>query len=962
MNDLLVIRGIIYRHYFCDVAGQVYKDTEANRKKVTQGTNMTWSDRFAAFRRGLIRICAVAVVLTSSILAQNGNTWITMRCLQGDVISLDDTVRFEITVDTRGEDIYGYQIFLTIPEVFTPVLHHTIIDGVVKYAPFIAGNFINVAPFTNKVHEDVGGLYGSGYQYNYGQFGSSGIYEGKGVVASFDLAVTQMPVDPTEVVAIKYDYNNSDGRYTKYARVPLTGEGREEKPFGQAIPDTVQIAGALIYPPIPDTVLTPGSGLDIWLGQHFTSLLDSTDAIWSYDPPYNIPGGSSFNIVDQRPALQTYELQFNTAPTDHDSLDVLIKMQATDPMPPNYTFYDQQNWKVIVDHAPVFDQPLPDTLTTNEDVPITYFPANGALFTDRDDSLAAISVWLEPDSLVHVRYDSVNTVTFYADTNWYGGPLDARLYVQDALGVSADTLLTFTVNPVNDAPIFNLDSLTGGLGDTLVIHHNMDPTVIDLNDFVSDEENDVLLGWTIVSNSDPTSLPTATLTSEGVLTVDASDTSPLPTDVLLVLRVSDNGAPTPETATDTLVVSIRPYPPQITFVGDIKIDATQDPADTTLDLTLWADDLDTPADQLTWAFVAMDAVTEATDATVNITPNNTTMTAVTLTVPTGYSAIDLLEMVVTDDYGYSDTDTARLFIFDDDGPMIFPLPGLTVYRDTTYAGILDLDDYVADLQDDPSNIRWESFGGDSLESFSIDPYHEVTITTNSTFIGNLTVSLVATNSRGLKDTSNLAILVSRRVDGPPLWYAVPDEVEVVYGWTTDLFTYGQVCYDETPTDQIDFTPYHEEDSLIVKVPALTDSVQLTVPPARADDKYTTRLYFSARDDIDSVSYSNTITVNVKDSFSPVWQRIPTISLNIGETYSGLFLWDYVSDRDTDNNDLTIEVDDNDNPYLEVSYDRHERAHRQRQCQNRRQLARYHRYRRQRQHGHYHGARGRIRSR
>ncbi|MBA7696745.1 hypothetical protein ES703_105396 [subsurface metagenome] len=291
---------------------------------------------------------------------------------------------------------------------------------------------------------------------------------------------------------------------------------------------------------------------------------------------------------------------------------------------------------------------------------------------------------------------------------------------------------------------------------------------------------------------------------------------------------------------------------------------------------------------------------------------------VNISVTQAYDAVDLLEMKVTDDAGYSDIDTARLFIFDGDAPMIYPLPGLTIYRDTTYAGILGLDDYVADIQDEPSNINWTSFGGDSLESFSIDfSTHEVTITTNSTFIGNLTVSLVATNSRGLKDTSDLAILVSRVNDGPPLWYAVPAEVEVVYGWTTDLFNYSQICFDETPTDQIIFTPYYEEDSLTVTIVS-PDSVKLRTP--LPDKKYTTQLYFSARDEIDSVSTSGIITVNVKDSFSPVWQRIPTISLNIGETSSGLFLRDYVSDRDTPDNLLTIDVVNLNPSVITVSYD------------------------------------------
>ena len=851
------------------------------------------------------------------------------------LLAIGDTATFEIWMNPGtpyGKDITGYEFYLTFdPTVFKPLFADTVIsisdgDTTITYQPFSIGELILGHWEKNNTRgdewsdpypdPDLNLL--AGFQLDYSQHtapSGSGreSFAHSGVAGTFVLTVIGVP--PTGTATITFDDQyiipTEGARQTRYypkIRDPKYGN---RVPFNILGNLDILIGGLKIRPVIPDTVVTPGTTLRIILEDHFLSgMYDPDEVTWTLTGITN-PGGTNAYRDDADTSLVVTSLG-----TDQCYVDLTVKLESNVPL---YT--DSQPLRVTVDNRPVFDQDLSNPLlfTFDEDTQLP-LDANadiigGVLFTDQDDNGPDLTIWLEPSSPINLSYDNVNTVTFDADTNWFGS-YQARLFVEDVLGVSADTLLTFTVNPVNDAPIFNLDSLSG-LGDTLVIHHKQDPTVIDLKDHVSDEENDVLSGWTIVSNSDPTSLPIAALTSEGVLTVDASDSSPLPTDVLLVLQVSDNGTPIPETTTDTLVVSIRPYPPEIVIVENIKINS-QDAPSKRLNLADWVIDLDTPPAAMTWSFRALDAVTGAVDPYVTFAPSNPlTGDTVNIGVTQAYAATDLLEMTVTDDAGYSDIDTARLFIFDGDAPMIYPLPSLTIYRDTTYTGILDLDDYVADIQDNPAAIGWTSFGGDSLESFVIDlSSHEITITTNTTFIGNLIVSLVAINSRGLRDTSDLAILVSRVNDGPPLWYAVPDVVEVVYGWTTDLFTYGQICYDETPTDSILFTPYYEADSLTVTVPALTDSVQLTTPLEVKDE--TTYLYFSAEDDSGRVSYSDTITVLLKDSFSPDWQRIPTISLNIGETYSGLFLRDYVSDRDTPDNLLTIDVV-NLNSLINVSY-------------------------------------------
>ena len=810
------------------------------------------------------------------------------------VLALADTVTFRIIIDPENQDLTGFEFYLTIdPAVLKPILlANQINDTTIVYRPFTKGSFPG-GTGVNDTHGDewsdpyvdLNGL--SGFQLDYSQQTGVGsprqTFSYIGTGATFQAVVIGLPSDPSGQTTITFDSGGihyQEGRQNRYW--PEVGDG-----INMATTDGVfNIGGVRISPALPDTVLAPGDTWREYLPDHFASGL-YVDGAWSIIPEY-IPGDPNAYID-----FADTSLVVTSSAGAHDSVTFTIRLEEQ----VDFLYYDEQRIRVTVDYPPVFTAPLPaQPFTYDEDDSLQLVDSD--IFSDADDGGTSISVWLEPSSPIRVNYDGgAGTIAFSADTNYFSiASYDsARLFIADGLGVTIDSLIKFTVNSVNDTPVVDF----GILGDTLVIHRNT-PDTLDLSLFATDVD-DAVLNLSSYPNFSPDTLTVIPLPGD-LLRLEAGSTCPFIDILLIITATDDDGA----SDSDTLVVSVQPWPPEIIIVENIKINSQDTPPAKVIDLAAWVNDLDTPDDQMTWYFRALDAGTEAVDPSVTINPNNTLMTSVTLTVPSGYSAVDLLEMTVTDDANNTDIDTARLFIFDGDAPMIFPLPGLTIYRDSTHAGILDLDDYVADLLDDPSNINWTSFGGDSLASFYIDPSsHEVTITTNSTFIGNLTVSLVATNSRGLRDTSDLAILVSRLNDGPPLWYAVPDEVEVVSGWTTDLFNYSQVCYDETPTDQIIFTPIYNTDSLTVLPIVLPDSVKLETPIS--DKKYTTQLYFSAQDAIDSVSYSGIITVNVKDSFSPVWERIPTISLNVGGTSSGLFLWDYVSDRDTPDNLLTIDV-------------------------------------------------------
>jgi len=814
-------------------------------------------------------------------------------------------VTISIQVNTGSEEITGLRFYLTLdPDIFRPVLIYD--DGT---RPFIPGDLIGMSAHDNHMHGDSlhlgpDGNGIDGWQLDYFQQINVGASpkDGSGTGATFAVEIIDIPSDPLQTPTLSFEDVNKYDRRTGYTTPNGTRLGFSNFPN----PTPIEIAGLGIRPVIPDTIITPGSGLDIYMGDHFSSnIIDSADAIWSRQilNPVPLPTGASFDIIPL--SGPTSRLIMTTGPSDHFILDVLINLEGTDTTS-GLTFYDQQPLQVVVDYVPVFDQPLPDTVIFDEDVPLRLV-GNGIFFTDLDDFGTDLQVRLEPDTYIHVSYTATDSIIFYADANWFGS-YPARLFVEDALGVSADTLLTFTVNSINDPPVVSFDSVSV-LGDTLVIHRAT-PDTLALKLFVTDVDDPVLT-WS-VNNPDPINL-SDTLLAGDLLRLEADSASPF-IDIALTLTATDDSL---DSDSDILVVSIRSWPPVITILDDIKILAG---VDSTVALDDWVSDNDTPDSDMIWSFEVVDYITKVPDPQVSYTYDQASQTVI-FNTPPGYAATDLLILTVQDDDSNVDVDTTRLTVFDSYDPVIYPLDTVVVYRDTS-TQVLDLDDYVVDPIFSPDTLTWTIiYDGDSLKAVTIDNEHVVTIETDPGFFGWDSVIFVVTNPdpAGYSDTSTLVVRVIPRYDGPPVWYSIQDTVENVYPYIDTLFILTDVCKDDfTPGDQLNFTPFVNPDllkPLNLDIDPTTLLASISVP---ATGNYTTWFYFSAEDAMGQVSNSDTVQVLIKDSYSPVWLRMPTVAMYVNETYSGLILQDFLSDKDTPPGAHTITLD-NPNPRITVTY-------------------------------------------
>jgi len=852
----------------------------------------------------------------------HGSAIISIESASGsNVLVLGDTATFDIMIDTRGEDIYGSSAYLSIPDsIFTLVFDP---DAASEYVPFIPGDWINGpsypnSTFTDSLGQELNGI--PGIQYNYSQSslvgGNKSTRKGKGVLAQFRLAPHTIPDNPAGEVTLSFDNWSQGGvpqRETRYQEWPhdTPPYTMESWKYAQYLSLTVTIAGAAIFPAIPDTNLTPGDNWIISLDDHFTSGVyapGDSGVVWS-QTPINTPAGA--NVIPDWPNRQ---IDITTIAGTHGTIEFDLFLSATGI--PGNDFADTQRVTITVDHLPVFDQPLSDPFLTFDEDTQSPLPANaalgGVLFTDLDDNGSDIMAWLVPDTQVHLTYDDINTITFFADTNWYGDH-SARLYIQDALGISINTLLTFTVNPVNDAPVVDLDSV-GVLLDTVIIHYGPGGgDTLALADYISDVDNPYG-GLDINATSLVDTIVSAILFSGDSLVL-ATVGSVWYGDVSVEVTATDNE---PLTGRDTLIVRIEPWPPEIVFTGPIKIDATPGgPADTTLNLADWVNDPDTPPLSMTWSFRAL-------DTTLTVDPNisfSLLDTFLTISAPSGYRAIDLVEMTVTnnDIYGLTDVDTVLLYVFDTFAPLIALLPDVTIYRDTSVQ-VLDLDDYVADLVDSPADISWSASWQGQLYRVTIGADHVVTIATNPLYFGPDTVTFIATNTSGYKDTSQMAVRVIPRSEQPPVWEAMPEFVEIVWPDTIPLFIITDMVRDDfLPSNQLIYASYTDPDTLkpliVIMDTAATYQTSIAVPGL---GNYSTWLYFTAEDTAGNISPSDTIRIIVRDSYSPVWRQLPTVRMGFNETHRDT-LSKYLSDRDTPLSSLAITVI-RENSLISTTYD------------------------------------------
>jgi len=292
----------------------------------------------------------------------------------------------------------------------------------------------------------------------------------------------------------------------------------------------------------------------------------------------------------------------------------------------------------------------------------------------------------QADGDLNVEIDPKRVATIIIpDTNWYGAA-KIKFTATDGEYASDSKTATFTVKPINDAPILQkIPSQT--------IEEKNEFESISLSDFVSDVDDDVSkLKWTVSGNKD--------------LKVDidkyGSANIKIPNEYwngseTLTFTVTDPAGASAKTSATFTVKSINDPPEFVKDVQDQTIDEKQEFKP--IDLSALVKDPDHKFEQLKWT------VSGNKDLKVNISGKNAT-----ISIPNKlWNGSETIKFKVCDPAGACAESEAPFTVnsVNDKPEFVKQIPNQTIDEKKTFAKI-KLDEFVKDADHKNSELSWEA--------------------------------------------------------------------------------------------------------------------------------------------------------------------------------------------------------------------------------------------------------------
>ncbi|MFW6328031.1 MAG: gliding motility-associated C-terminal domain-containing protein, partial [Bacteroidota bacterium] len=515
-------------------------------------------------------------------------------------------------------------------------------------------------------------------------------------------------------------------------------------------------------------------------------------------------------------------------------------------------FKTDQYWNIILDRAPEFVDPFPD-VTILEDVPglrsITSF------VSDNDDPADQLFFRFEGDSLVNIEKDE-DLLRFTSKENWYG---DARvtMFVTDSLAPEISKELHITVEPVNDAPVIDFSNYPLLTGDTLVLHHG-ETQSIDLDRIVSDVD-DSLFTWT---NSEDSRLDIEQSGDDLNISV-SEDSSNFYGTISLELTVYDD-----EMASDSknLNVQVKSYEPVISKINPLVMhaDSTKE-----IDISEYVYDHDTPIEDLTFEFTAVDSTTRQIDENVNLDFNTGTK-LLTITSTSGHSADNYIIVTVTDDDNNQTSQKVILLVVSSFAPKFVNVHPVVVYQDSTKE--IKLDEIVFDVRDAFDDLILNIRGNDIFEDVRIDTESKLLIFESyPDEFGVDTLMLSAENTYGLTDSTEI------------IAYCIPDDNKPVIFDIPDLDLYWNMEYSWIDLDDYVFDAFTLDEELKWNISYSDDLFDLNIDNDNVATIETGNLTGIGKINLavtNNLGLTSTkeIKVNITKDQQPVWDSFVDIFL------------------------------------------------------------------------------------
>jgi len=580
--------------------------------------------------------------------------------------------------------------------------------------------------------------------------------------------------------------------------------------------------------------------------------------IWSYSGNVEL----IVNITTRVATITTPDADWNGSET--------ITFTASDPG--LLTDSDPATFTVTaVNDAPVLSD-IPDQ-TVAEGATFTTITLDNYV-TDIDNSDTEMSWSYSGNTELTVDITArVATITA-PDADWSGSETITFTASDPGLLTDSDPA-TFTVTAVNDAPVLSdIPDQTVAEGATF--------TTITLDNYVTDIDNsDTEMSWSYSGNTELTVDITARVVTITIPDVEWNGSE------TITFTATDPGLLF-DTDPATLTVTAVNDAPIVTDIPDETI--VEGSSFTTINLDDYVSDIDHLDNEITWAYSGN---TELTVSIVN------RIASIGIPEP-DWNGSEIITFTATDPGLLSDSDPATFTVTAvNDAPIVSDVPNQTIPEDGSFA-LINLDDYVDDIDNLDSEISWTYSGNTELLVDITLRVATVSIPT-AEWSGAETITFTATDP-GLLNDSDPATFTVTAVNDAPVVADIPDQT-IVEG-----STFATINLDSYVTDVDNLASemnwsYSGNTELMVSID-VNRVATITIPNVNWDGSET--ISFTATDP--GLLFSSdpaTFTVTgVNDA--PVVSDIPDQTINEGSTFATINLDDYV--EDADNLDIEISWD------------------------------------------------------
>ena len=481
--------------------------------------------------------------------------------------------------------------------------------------------------------------------------------------------------------------------------------------------------------------------------------------------------------------------------------------------------------------------------------------------------------------------DRVATISI-PDSDW-NGTETIIFTAKDLIGATDSDSATFTVTPVNDAPVVSdIPDQTISEGESFV--------TINLDDFVEDVEDiDSDISWSSSGNLDLTvsivdrvatiGIPSSEWVGEETITFTAEDL---------------DGATDSDSATFT-VTPVNDPP----VVGDIPNQTiAEGESFTAINLDDYVEDAEDEDSDISWTFSGnIELIVSIVDRVAIISVPNA-----------DWNGTETITFTAEDLDGATDDDNASFTVTPiNDAPVVSDIPGETIAEGETFATI-NLDDYVTDVDDPDADITWTTSGEVDLTVNIVDRVATIIIP-DVNWNGTETITFIAEDT-GHATGSDSATFTVTPVNDAPVVGDIPGET-IVEGETFATINLDDYVDDVDDLDaDIAWTTGGEVELIV----SIVDRVAtIDVPSAEWNGSET--ITFTATDtNLATDSDDATFTVNAVND-PPVVSDIPDQTIEEGETFLTINLDAYVTDvEDVDSDiiwtaagetDLVVEITD-----------------------------------------------------